>query len=273
MTRAGYIAATILISFAALAQTADDVISTLKTTSDPVVRAKVIVGLAEWTPAQLSLQSQTEITKLLLSWYASDPHANVHSAIDYLFRYDSTGERPRKIVWGQSNTLHLIEERAAGKTREKFEWYVTRIGAMSIIRGPISFNMGSPEEEADRSGDETLHPVTIPRTFAIGTHEVTVDQFQRFLDANPEIRKNASADPDRSPARNGKRVQQFSPYGACPQISMTWYEAAMFCNWLSKEEGISKDQWCYPKNFGPGMALPMDYLHRTGYRLPTEAEW
>ncbi len=33
------------------------------------------------------------------------------------------------------------------------------------------------------------------------------------------------------------------------------------------------DQWCYPKLIGPGMALPANVLERTGYRLPTEAEW
>ena len=26
---------------------------------------------------------------------------------------------------------------------------------------------------------------------------------------------------------------------------MTWYEAAAYCNWLSEQEGLPKDQWCY----------------------------
>jgi len=29
----------------------------------------------------------------------------------------------------------------------------------------------------------------------------------------------------------------------------------------------------YPDEIEPGMIMPADYLHRTGYRLPTEAEW
>ena len=28
----------------------------------------------------------------------------------------------------------------------------------------------------------------------------------------------------------------------------TWYEAAAYCNWLSEQEGIPKDQWCYEPN-------------------------
>ena len=40
---------------------------------------------------------------------------------------------------------------------------------------------------------------------------------------------------------------------------------------------MPKDQWCYLPNQGgayaEGMTIPADVLKRTGYRLPTEAEW
>ena len=58
---------------------------------------------------------------------------------------------------------------------------------------------------------------------------------------------------------------------------MTWYEAAAYCNWLSEQEGIAKEQWCYEPNekgeYGPGMKAKDKYLELSGYRLPTEAEW
>jgi eukaryotic-like serine/threonine-protein kinase len=49
----------------------------------------------------------------------------------------------------------------------------------------------------------------------------------------------------------------------------------MYCNWLSKQEGISPSQWIYPtgRDVAEGQTLPHDYLQRTGYRLPTETEW
>ncbi len=60
-------------------------------------------------------------------------------------------------------------------------------------------------------------------------------------------------------------------------IGFTWYIAANFCNWLSEQEGLPKDQWCYLRNeagaYAEGMTIPADVLKRTGYRLPTEAEW
>ena len=50
-----------------------------------------------------------------------------------------------------------------------------------------------------------------------------------------------------------------------------------YCNWLSKQEGLPEDQWCYLRNadgaYAAGMSIPANVLERTGYRLPTEAEW
>lgn len=71
-------------------------------------------------------------------------------------------------------------------------------------------------------------------------------------------------------------LARLSPDDDGPQIAVTWYEAAMYCNWLSQQEGIPESEWVYPPNLlitNEARALPPDYLSRTGYRLPTESEW
>ncbi len=54
---------------------------------------------------------------------------------------------------------------------------------------------------------------------------------------------------------------------------VTWYDAVRYCRWLTEQEGLPESQQCYPKDVGPNMKVPDDFLERRGYRLPTEAEW
>jgi formylglycine-generating enzyme required for sulfatase activity len=46
---------------------------------------------------------------------------------------------------------------------------------------------------------------------------------------------------------------------------------------VGEQEGIPKEQWCYEPNeegkYAHGMKMAANFLQRTGYRLPTEAEW
>jgi formylglycine-generating enzyme required for sulfatase activity len=125
---------------------------------------------------------------------------------------------------------------------------------MVVIPGPVEFVMGSPLTEADRRSDEGQHKKRISRTFALAAAPVTKEQFLRF-----------------QPGFSDSEFKRY-PDPSCPIGGLVWYEAAAYCNWLSKQEGIAEDQWCYEIKKGQVIRLKENYLSRTGYRLPTEAE-
>ena len=136
-----------------------------------------------------------------------------------------------------------------------------------MIDGPVGFRMGSPAAEPGRtSGSEAPRQIIIPRRFAIATTEVTFGQFQRFLKDNDQYNQETQA-----------FLKKFTSAPDGPWISSDWYAATAYCNWLSKQERLPEDDWCYRPNesgaFAEGMSIPADALDRTGYRLPTEAEW
>jgi len=149
--------------------------------------------------------------------------------------------------------------------------------AMVVIQGPVSVRMGSPASEVGRlpasdSAAEPQHTVDIPRSFAISATEITVGQFRRFLDANPEAKGGYRFED--APERMADVLHRFSPDDENPAIAVTWYEAAMYCNWLSAHEGLPSSEWVYPAGvLRDGFQIPPGYLQRLGYRLPTEPEW
>lgn len=137
-------------------------------------------------------------------------------------------------------------------------WYVTSEGqTMVVVPGPQEFTMGSTDSDSMKFSVEFAHRVRISRTFAIMSRHVTLEEFHRF---------NAGHTP---PAY----LVKVSPTPDCPIHGVAWYEAAAYCNWLSKREGIPQDQWCYETNAaGLVTKLKPKYLSLTGYRLPSEAE-
>jgi formylglycine-generating enzyme required for sulfatase activity len=251
-------------SFARLGVDPKLLIRRLETEKNISARRALLLSLGGYMLEQVPVVELDRFIERLLQWYRRDPEAGMHSAIEWLLRR-----------WNSTPTLKSIDQSLAGRNPGHRDWYVTREGqTIVIVRSPAEFTAGSVNEPG-RTTDETLHRVRIPRSFGIASKEITVGEFQRFFIANPDLELRY---PDRikDPHRGSPVMQSHSPEDDCPQIAITWYEAAQYCNWLSQREGIPKRQWVYPIDLNEiksGMTLPADYLHRTGYRLLTEAEW
>jgi formylglycine-generating enzyme required for sulfatase activity len=257
---------------------ADLIVRRLEHETDVSARRALILVLGGFGAQQLTLPERKHLASKLLRLYRTDPDAGVHSAIDWLLRYGKEGMSDRPLDWNEGDALHAIDHELAGQPPSTRKWFVTTEDhTLVMIDGPVEFTMGSPEYETYRpkGSEEAQHRMRIPRSFAVATKEVTVAQFQRFLQENPSIRKAAQTNPSRDPSRGSRTLSRASPDEDCPQVTITWFEAAQYCNWLSRHEDIPSEQWVYPAldQIKEGMELPKGSLERTGYRLPTSAEW
>jgi formylglycine-generating enzyme required for sulfatase activity len=249
-------------------------IARLKVEKDVSIRRALILALGEYSEKDLPAKVRAPLVKQLLDWYRDDADAGIHGAIDWLLRRGKEGPADRPLDWGQARELSRIDEELTARlraepARAERGWVVNSQGqTLAVIDSRKPFLMGSPPDEAGRTPDnEKLHWRQIGRRYAITTKPITVAQFQRFLKAHPQVEH--------------WHTEQYSPKAEGPIIGVTWYEAAQYCRWLSEREGVPEHEMVYPsvaeiekcKNRVTPLRLPDDHLKRTGYRLPTEAEW
>jgi len=219
------------------------------------MRRALILALGPYGKDGLSPGEREPLIAKLLDLYRNDPDAGVHGAAEWTLRR-----------WEKEEKLKGIDaELSKLKDRGERRWFVNRLGqTFTVIDGPVTFLMGSPPTEPDRESDETPHRVVIPRRFAIAAKEISVELYQRFMKDPTAHEHQFSTD-------------RYSPDPKGPMNRSSWYDAVAFCNWLSAQEGIPRDQWCYLPaengKYAAGMTIPADVLRRKGYRLPTEAEW
>jgi formylglycine-generating enzyme required for sulfatase activity len=129
-----------------------------------------------------------------------------------------------------------------------------------------TFMQGSPEEEPCNGVDENQFEHTLSRDYAIMETELTREMWGDLVAAQPDL----FADPSNTSE---------STTLAHPAQNMRWYEAVLFANLLSVEQGLAR---CYYADAGytqPITAVNYDInaifcnFEAVGYRLPTEGEW
>ena len=150
------------------------------------------------------------------------------------------------------------------------------IGMKLVLIPPGEFDMGSSQEEIDqlrRQVAEGVHPsymerilteaprhhVRITKPFYLGSYELRVGQFRKFVDAtgyktDGEKDGKGGWGPDPATGTWGKRPDctwqnpGFSQSDEHPVVNVSWNDAVALCRWLAEKE-------------------------RKPYRLPREAEW
>src|SRR5262249_32089701 len=118
--------------------------------------------------------------------------------------------------------LPLPELAAADEPISGHDWFVSRSGLTMVRIPPGTFTMGDRQKK-----NAPLHQVTLKRAYFISDREVPVDLFRQFLDDRNYLAVNKP-----------KAWPEFprAPVGA-PVNQVNWFDALLFCNWLSQREG------------------------------------
>jgi len=127
-------------------------------------------------------------------------------------------------------------------------------GPEMVVIPPGQFLMGSPESKASKNSEEgPQHVVTIQNAFALMRCEVTVEEFELFINETG-YETDAEKRGECKGSELGKKQKAnwitpgFEQGNKQPVVCVSWHDANAYAEWLSQRSGQD-------------------------YRLPTEAEW
>jgi formylglycine-generating enzyme required for sulfatase activity len=234
--------------------------------TDLTIRRALILSLGEFGEKEVPPEARRTLLPKLQDAFRNDADPGLHAAAEWLLRKWKQGPWLKQIIeeWARNKERRLDRIKQAlmnEKDNTSPQWYVNGQGqTIVVVPGPVEFMMGSPYSEAGRQDNEPQHKKRIGRTFALSAKSVTVEQYRKFEEGYE------------SPA-------VYTSTSELPVVRIDWYQAASYCNWLSEQEAIPEEQWCYETNprgeTGPNVQvvkLRANYPSLSGYRLPMEAE-
>ncbi len=232
------------------------------------IRCALILALGNIGLDRLTTIEREGLVAKLLRLYREDPDAGIHAATEWVLR----------TCWDQREALAKVASGLATGSRVGDRgWYMNREHQTMVV---------VPPPTPGPQGDRPKH------RFAIATKEVTIGEFLRYRNANLPMWSASTVGLTGASLGQGPGPLVAALYpGLCrsvpgwkeeqtpdhPVTHVSFYEAADFCNWLSQQDGIPEDQWCYRPNkaglYQACMSAEANYLQRFGYRLPTPEEW
>ena len=160
-----------------------------------------------------------------------------------LLSISGCGQQNETSIGSSDSNVPSFSAGSEASTAAPTEEPVVQISDEFVLIQGGAFQMGSPENEAWRSADETQHSVTVS-DFYMSKYELTQNEYADIMGINPS---NFSGDD-------------------LPVENVSWLDAVAYCNARSESEGL------IPAYTVDGQNVSWD-RSANGYRLPTEAEW
>ncbi|MBC8875997.1 MAG: right-handed parallel beta-helix repeat-containing protein [Planctomycetes bacterium] len=265
-----------LVQFSELARSIDD----------PPLRSGICLGIGSVALEQIRHEELRAWEPLLTSWFMHKRDSGTHSAAGLALRQWNLG----------TPTIAPTREPADG-----YEWHVNSVG-MTMLGIPatsstqldaVSSKLGAvlrdpndarliyvpkPGSTLDDPHYIAYSPVTHP--FLLSDREVTVRQFRQFVDDPEYSSEEKPVDRDTENSLEQMRLETEPSLLDYPATQVNWFDALLFCNWLSRKEGLQPvyERTGAIERFSSVWGEWEGERWRVipganGYRLPTRAEW
>ena len=153
--------------------------------------------------------------------------------------------KPKKDLVTNISANLITEEKA--RFQESPKSYMTKAGNKMILLRPGPIVMGAKRSEKGQRANETIRKVDLTKPFYMSIHEVTNFEYLKFKGQNSKNQGIENND--------------------LPVVNVSWNDAALYCNWLSMQEGLEAFYRVQ------GDKVIGFNLNSEGYRMPTESEW
>jgi formylglycine-generating enzyme required for sulfatase activity len=218
--------------------------------SDAALRSGLCLAIGGIPSGQLTEAECNAWKPALTHWYETASDGGTHSAASWALR-----------KWRiDAPALPTTSQPSEGR-----QWLVNSVG-MTLLK----INPGVFVRKEDTAAAKDQTEVLLTRAFFMSDREISVGQFQQFI-------SDTSYATEEKPERWEVADKQISPTSDHPVQQVDWYDAVLFCNWLSRKEGRTT---CYERTLKKEkgqQSVERDAWRlvaaATGYRLPTEAEW
>ena len=221
----------------------------VESSSNPGLRSAMLLGAGSIPRGRLSIEERRLWQTKAADMYVSQPDSITHSSAGWLLRQ-----------W--KIPLPEISQGTDPKTNRN--WYINSQGQTFLLMPSGSFHQPAKRNEEQKDRYEV-----ITASFWLMDREVSVGQFQSFV----KDAKYPSAERQMGWPGYEKKSSETMHH---PVQQISWYNAVLYCNWLSVQEKLSP---AYERSGGNRNIGEKEYYNwrliegSNGYRLPFENEW